>query len=110
MSKRVCEITLRITLSEDNDDGWPDTWDWPSILDADGEREIVEMVRARRLDGKEKMLFNVGIREVHVTTFEIEAESPEAAMEIAKQRKGREVMSEYSHTLDPETWTVEKID
>lgn len=51
--------------------------------------------------------FIVGIREVHVSYREVEAESPEAAVEEAGG--ATEVMIEYSHTLDPELWSVEAV-
>ena len=48
----------------------------------------------------------VGIREVHVSTRLVEAETAEEALAIAGHESD-EVMCEYSHTLDPDTWTVE---
>lgn len=54
--------------------------------------------------------FNVLIREVHVSTREIEADSPEEAIRLVEEGEGDEVMCEYSHTLDPDTWTVESAD
>lgn len=106
--KRVTEVILRITQTDECENGDPSKWDWPSILDSDGETEQVELVKARRIDGDNKMRFLVGVREVHVSTMEIEAESPEEAMRLVKDGAGREVMCEYSHTLDPDLWTVEK--
>lgn len=41
----------------------------------------------------------VGIREVHVSTVEVEADSEEEALEIAAEGESEEVMLEYSHTL-----------
>lgn len=52
-------------------------------------------------------LYYVHIREVHVSTREVEADSPEEALEKVKDGDGEETMCEYSHTLDDETWTVE---
>lgn len=52
----------------------------------------------------------VGIREVHVWTVEVEAGSEEEALLVEKCEVGRDVMTEYSHTLDKETWSVEKIE
>lgn len=46
---RITEITLRITQSDDTDNGRPETWDWPLIIDCDGESEKVELVRAVRI-------------------------------------------------------------
>lgn len=49
--------------------------------------------------------YRVLIREVHVSHRIIEASSAEEALREAGE--GTEVYLEYSHTLDPETWTVE---
>lgn len=56
--------------------------------------------------------FNVLIREVHISVREIEAESAEEALRTIAdgEEDGEEVMCEYSHTLDPDTWTVESAD
>ncbi len=56
--------------------------------------------------------FHVHIREVHVSTREIEAESAEEALRIIVdgEEDGEEVMCEYSHTLDPDTWTLESAE
>lgn len=51
-------------------------------------------------------VYYVGIREVHVSTRQVIAASPEEAMELAGDSE--EVMCEYSHTLDKETWSVER--
>lgn len=51
--------------------------------------------------------FNVLIREVHVSHREVEAETEAEAMKLAEDAE--EHFLEYSHTLDRETWTVEKI-
>ena len=53
--------------------------------------------------------FYVGIREVHVSTRKIKAPNgPEALRRyVDGEDEGDEVMCEYSHTLDPETFTVE---
>lgn len=49
-------------------------------------------------------------REVWIAPVEIEAESEEEALEKALDGDGDEVETnvypEYSHTLNPETWTV----
>ncbi|HEY8864592.1 MAG TPA: hypothetical protein VIO37_10530 [Candidatus Dormibacteraeota bacterium] len=54
--------------------------------------------------------FWVAVREVHIQQVAIDATSPEEA--IAKVRDGQgaylDNAIEYSHCLDPETWTVEE--
>jgi hypothetical protein len=52
--------------------------------------------------------YNVMIREVHVSHRTVEAEDEKEAIEQAGG--GTETYLEYSHTLDPDTWTVEKIE
>jgi len=50
----------------------------------------------------------VQVREVHVTTTEIEAESPQdAAHKVVRDGEGDEVIFEFSHYLDVKTYTVE---
>ena len=56
-----------------------------------------------------KKKYIVGIREVHVSSREVEAENPEEAINIAKKDLGTEVMVEYSHTMEENTWTVEEV-
>lgn len=56
------------------------------------------------------MKFYIGIREVHVSTVVVEAESKEQAIIKAKEGNCHEVMCEYSHTLDSNTWSVEASD
>ena len=51
--------------------------------------------------------FVVNIREVHVSSREIEAESAEEALRLVKDGEGEEILCEYSHTLDEDTWTVD---
>lgn len=51
----------------------------------------------------------VAIREVHVSHREIEADSPDDAIEKVFYGDGEEVLCEYSHTLDSDTWTVEEV-
>lgn len=51
--------------------------------------------------------FNVLIREVHVSHREVEAKDESEAMELAGDAE--EHYCEYSHTLDRDTWTVEKV-
>lgn len=52
--------------------------------------------------------FIIQVREVHVVSFEVEAESiHEAAdkLEDSWMDAGREIGIEYSHTLERDTWT-----
>jgi len=51
----------------------------------------------------------VGIREVHVSTVEVEADSEEEALEIAAEGESEEVMLEYSHTLSRGHFSIEKV-
>lgn len=53
--------------------------------------------------------YYVGIREVHVSTVEVEADSAEEALDLAAEGAGEEVMIEYSHTLDRDHFTVEEL-
>lgn len=54
--------------------------------------------------------FVLAVREVWVQLFEIEAESKEDAKTRVHRGEGTAVDNslEYSHTLDPETWTVDE--
>ena len=52
--------------------------------------------------------FHVNVREVHVSTHEVEAESAEEAIRKVKDQDAEEVVCEYSHTLGEDTWTVEE--
>jgi hypothetical protein len=52
--------------------------------------------------------YYVLIREVHVSTRLVEAASVEEA--IHEAGGAEEVMCEYSHTLDTDTWSVEDED
>lgn len=61
--------------------------------------------------------FNVGVREVHVQPYLVQAENAEAAVEEVFQGGGIliEEQMEYSHTLDSSLWdtrpaTQEEID
>ncbi len=56
-----------------------------------------------------KKKYIVGIREVHVSSREVWANSPEEAKEIAAENLDTEVMVEFSHALDSDTWTVEEV-
>lgn len=51
--------------------------------------------------------FHVEVREVHVSTRAVEAESAEEAIRKVKNCEDlEEVSCEYSHNLDSETWQV----
>jgi hypothetical protein len=50
----------------------------------------------------------VGVREVHVSYMEVKANTPTDAFDMIRNGEGDEVSMDYSHTLDPETWTVEE--
>lgn len=54
--------------------------------------------------------FIVYVREVHVQAVEVFADSPEAAKKAVQDGEGETLDDclEYSHTLEPDTWTVEK--
>lgn len=116
--KRITEVILRITQTDESESGHPGEWDWASICDVDGETENVELMKWRHIEGEGKtMRFLVGVREVHISTMEIEAESAEQALQKIRDGEGREVKTEYSHTIDPDgggaadnAWTVEKDD
>jgi hypothetical protein len=59
--------------------------------------------------GEEAMeTFIVFVREVHIQPVTIEADTPEDAIQRVADGQGHADydMLEYSHTLDPETWTV----
>ncbi len=56
-----------------------------------------------------KKEYIVGIREVHVSSRKVLAENPEEAKEIAAENLDTEIMVEYSHTLNRNTWTTEEI-
>ena len=56
--------------------------------------------------------FHVGIREVHVVTVEVDAKDESEALRKAGRTLEEgvdEIDSEYSHTLDPDVWTVEEV-
>lgn len=57
-----------------------------------------------------KRTFIVGVREVHVRHYAVEAEDKESAKRLVSERaactKDLE-FEEYSHELPPETWSVE---
>ena len=54
--------------------------------------------------------YYIGIREVHVSTVTVEADSEEKALDIAAEGEGEEVMCEYAHTMDREYFTVERVE
>jgi hypothetical protein len=55
-----------------------------------------------------KRQFRVGVPEVFITWVTVEAESIDKAKQLAKQKveSGKVPESEYSHTLDKDTWTI----
>jgi len=56
--------------------------------------------------------YMVLVREVHVQGYLVQAETPDQAKEIVRNGGGElnEAYFEYSHTLDPDLWTVEETD
>ena len=53
--------------------------------------------------------YDVLVREVWVQPVSVEADSPHEAIRKVQEGDGEYTKSaEYSHTLDPETWTVEE--
>ena len=54
--------------------------------------------------------YRVKVREVHVQDVIVTADSPEEATAKVQEGEGLYVDNslEYSHTLDPDTWTVEE--
>ncbi len=59
-------------------------------------------------DIEKKKLYNVLVREVHVSIMQIAAFSPAEAIKLVNDGDGEEMFLEYSHTLDQDTWTVEE--
>ena len=58
-----------------------------------------------------KRTYIVGVREVHVRFYSVEAESEEAAKDLVRQRASGVIdleFEEYSHELNPDTWSVEE--
>lgn len=51
--------------------------------------------------------YHVLVREVHVSTMKVEAEDGEAAIRAVAGGGGEELICEYSHTLDSDTWSVD---
>ena len=54
-------------------------------------------------------MYRVMVREVHVQQVDIEADNEKDAIEGVQMGEGemQDNRLEYSHTLDPELWTVE---
>ena len=54
--------------------------------------------------------FVIGVREVHTQPYRVRAKSKDEAIDIVREGGGEiiEGALEYSHTLDPDYWTVEK--
>jgi len=55
--------------------------------------------------------YYVSIAEVHYRTIEVSAECEEEAIDLAKavsENAGDEILLEYSHTMKPDMWMVEK--
>ena len=53
--------------------------------------------------------FRVNVFEVHCSEVIIEAKDEKEAIKKVSDGEGNEVSSAYSHTLDEDTWKVEKI-
>lgn len=54
--------------------------------------------------------YSVGIREIHVNTIEVEAETPKEAQERAEaEAQSGTINLEYSHTMDRQYWSVDEI-
>jgi hypothetical protein len=59
-----------------------------------------------------KRTYIVGVREIHVRHYSVEAEDPEQAKTLVNDRAPGVVdlsFQEYSHELKPDTWSVEEI-
>lgn len=50
--------------------------------------------------------FFVEMREVHVQTVSVTAETPMEAIKKVEEGEGDYVTMEYSHTMDSESWSV----
>lgn len=54
------------------------------------------------------MKYRVLVREIHISTMEVEeASSPEDAILAVVAGQSVELTCEYSHTLDSDTWSVD---
>lgn len=57
-----------------------------------------------------KKCFIVQVREVHIQSIQVEADSEQGAIQAVANGEGDSLERfEYSHTLEPETWTVEEL-
>ncbi len=59
-----------------------------------------------------KKTYIVGVREVHVRHYSVQAENEEEAKDLVYQQAESVVdmsFEEYSHCLDRETWSVEEV-
>lgn len=58
------------------------------------------------------MKFRVNVREVHIQGYAVEAENKAEAKRIVEEGGGAldEGFFEYSHTLDSDLWTVDKLE
>ena len=59
-----------------------------------------------------KKTYIVGVREVHVRHYSVQAENVEEAKDLVYQQAESVVdmsFEEYSHCLDRETWSVEEV-
>ena len=56
--------------------------------------------------------FIVCVREIYIQPYEVEARDEDDAKEIVREGGGDilEEKLEYSHTLDTNLWTVEKVE
>ena len=56
--------------------------------------------------------YHVGIREVHVSTVVVTAADEEEALKKAGEGNFDfdQIDLEYSHSLDPDVWSVEKVE
>lgn len=58
-----------------------------------------------------KKTYLVGVREVHVRFYEVQADDAEQAKDLVNNRAPEAVdlgFEEYSHELKPDTWSVEE--
>lgn len=60
---------------------------------------------------KPKKKFIVAVREIHIAPLVVEARSKEEAIYKVTEGEGEAVEGglEYSHTFDPDTWTVTEV-
>lgn len=50
--------------------------------------------------------YTITVKEIHDSYVEVEANSPEEALEKCKNGEGDEIAVEYVRTLDESTWNV----